>query len=59
MGLSTFIKSMMVTRKGNENIQKTAAIKFVVSICNPITYNVPLSEDRLHNLHSVTKLKTE
>jgi len=50
---------MMVTKKSTESIQNTEAIKFVVLICNPITYNLPLSEDRLHNLHSVTKVKTE
>ena len=59
MGLSTFLQSMLVKKKRTENIQKTEAIKFVILICNPITYNLPLSEDRLNNLHSVTKVKTE
>ena len=59
MGLSTFILSMMVTKKRTEDIHKTEDIKFVVLICNPITYNLPLSEDRLNNLHSFTKVKTE
>ena len=59
MVLSTFLQSVMVTKKSTESIQKTEAIKCVVSICNPITYNLPLSEDRLLNLHSVTEVKTE
>ena len=50
---------MMVTEKKTENIQKPEAIKFVVLICNPITYDLPLSEDRLNNLYSVTKVTTE
>jgi hypothetical protein len=50
---------MMVTEKRTENIQKPEAIKFVVLICNPITCNLSLSEDRLNNLYSVTKVKTE
>ena len=50
---------MMVTKKSAECIQKTEAIKCVVSICNPISYNLPLSEDRLLNLQSVTKVETE
>jgi hypothetical protein len=59
VGLSTFLQSIMVTKKSTEIIQETEAIKFVVLICNPRTYNLPLSEDRLHHLHSVTKVKTE
>ena len=59
MGLSTFLQSMMGTKKSTDSIQKTEAINFFVFICNTITYNLPLSEDRLHNLHSVTKVKTE
>jgi gamma-glutamylcysteine synthetase len=59
VGLSTFLQSMMVTKKSTESIQKTKAINFVVLICNPITYNLSLNEDRLHSLHSVTKVKTE
>jgi len=50
---------MMVTKKCSESIQKSEVIKFVVSICIPITYNLPLSEDRLLNHHSVTKVKIE
>ena len=48
-----------VTKKSSESIQKSEAIEFGLSICNPITYNLPLSEDRLLNLYSVTKVKTE
>ena len=59
MGFSTFLQSIMVTKKRTENIQKTGDIKFVIMICNPITNNLPLSEDRLNSFHSVTKVETE
>jgi len=59
VGLSTFLQSMMVTKKSTESIQKTEAMKFVVSIYNPRNINLSLSENWLHNLHSVTKVKSE
>jgi len=59
VGLWTFLQWMMVTKKSIESIQKTEAIKFVVLICNPTTYNMPLGENWLHNLYSVTKVKPE
>ena len=52
-------KSMMVTMKSTESIHKTEATKFVVLICNPRTCDFPLRENWLHNLYSVTKVKTE
>jgi hypothetical protein len=59
VGLSTFLQSIMVTENNTESIQKTEAIKFVVLICNHRTYNLPLNENWLHNLHSVTTVKPE
>jgi len=59
VGLSTFLQSMMVTKNSTESIQTTEAIKFVVLICDHRTYNLPLNENWLRNLHSVTKVKPE
>jgi len=60
VGLSTFLQSMLVTKRNStESIRTTEARKFVVLICNHRTYNLPLSENWLHNLHSVTKVKAE
>jgi hypothetical protein len=44
---------MMVTKNNTESIRTSEAIKFVVLICNHRTYNLPLSENWLHNLHSI------
>jgi len=49
---------MMVVKKSSESIEETEA-KFVVLICSPRTCDLPLGENWLHNLHSVTKVKTE
>ena len=35
VGLSTFLQSMMVTKKSTESIQKIAAMKFVAFIFQP------------------------
>jgi hypothetical protein len=59
VGLSTFLQSKMVTKNSTESVKTTEAIKFVVLICNHRTYNLPLIENRLHNLHSVIKVKPE
>ena len=59
MGLSTFLQSKMVTKNSTESVKTTEAIKFVVLICNHRTYNLPINENWLRNLHSVTKVKAE
>jgi len=50
---------MMAVKKSTESIQETDPIKFVVLICSPRTCDLPLGENWLGNLHSVTNVKTE
>jgi len=59
VGFSTFLNSMMVTKKSAESIRKTETINFVVLICNPRTYNLSLSENLLRNFRSVTEVEAE
>ena len=56
--LSTFLKSMKFTQKSTASIHQSAAIKLFWFL-NHRTYNLPLSENWLPNLHSVSKVKPE
>jgi hypothetical protein len=59
MGLSTFLKFVIVTQMSNDNNQKAEAIKCSVFLCRCRTYNMPPNGNLELNLHSVTQLKPD